>query len=195
MNVVYRMYDSSGCLLYVGTSRRVIFRLAEHCKDKTWFREISDIKVEHFSTNEAAKENEIFAIQNEAPKYNIKHSDNKKPHQLKRLGDGTLCKDYIEDCDDPYRETSYEEVCPRALLNSPKDSYEWYRMRNNARVYKQKWERLLNDVEQMKENMNYLTNIDQDTLAIMDRYYEEKPKIKAQSVYGDALLKGCVNER
>lgn len=68
--VVYRMFDSSGALLYVGLSMSLPARLAGHRADKQWWPEIATISVEHFASRDAAAEAEVVAIRLERPAHN-----------------------------------------------------------------------------------------------------------------------------
>ena len=70
---LYRHYDSSGRLLYVGISNNHIARLGQHRDAAQWFHLIDSVKIEHFKSRAEALEAERQAIQNEDPKYNIQH--------------------------------------------------------------------------------------------------------------------------
>ena len=67
--VVYRCYDKTGQLLYVGASITFMQRLATHSKSP-WFHEIDQITLTHFSDKNIAFYAERLAIQQEKPKYN-----------------------------------------------------------------------------------------------------------------------------
>lgn len=74
-HVVYRMYED-GRLLYVGMSRNLPERIRTH-RDHVvpsywWHRHAVDrVVVRILPTREAAREAEIAAIRDEAPRYNV----------------------------------------------------------------------------------------------------------------------------
>jgi len=70
MHAVYRMYDHSGRLLYIGMSGRAGRRFDEHAK-KRWFPLVSTITLEWHDTHAAAVLAEKRAIADEQPRYNI----------------------------------------------------------------------------------------------------------------------------
>ncbi len=67
---LYRYYDSVGVLLYIGESLSAVSRLSQH-KTKPWWQEITNIKMEHYSSKENVKKAEREAIETENPKYNV----------------------------------------------------------------------------------------------------------------------------
>lgn len=67
---LYRHFDASGALLYVGISLSVLDRLTAH-RASRWHSDIAAVTLEHFPTREAALDAEAEAITNENPKYNI----------------------------------------------------------------------------------------------------------------------------
>ena len=72
MTNLYRHYNTTGVLLYVGISISAIRRLSQHSNQARWFNQIAMIKIEKFETREEAQFAEKQAIQNEAPLFNIK---------------------------------------------------------------------------------------------------------------------------
>lgn len=85
---IYRMRDLSGRLLYVGVTNGGLRRFMEHSKDKTWWREVTQIDVEHVHCSRSVIEMiEREAIQAEAPLYNVAHN---RTTELPTLGDGAL---------------------------------------------------------------------------------------------------------
>lgn len=67
---VYRIFDTSGQLLYVGMSKNLAGRLRTH-SEKSWGESIADIKITWFTDKEQAAKAEAAAIANEAPLHNI----------------------------------------------------------------------------------------------------------------------------
>lgn len=70
---LYRHFDASGALLYVGISLSAFSRLAQHREHSHWFSKIEKVTIEHFSTRVAAIEAERKAIFDEKPLHNIRH--------------------------------------------------------------------------------------------------------------------------
>lgn len=70
---VYRIFNHSGALLYVGASRDFKTRMHSHAGSKPWRNEIdeSQILVEWFDDITEASDRESYIILNECPKYNI----------------------------------------------------------------------------------------------------------------------------
>lgn len=68
---VYKHFDASGALLYVGVSIDATGnRLREHRSKSAWFESIARIETQDFPTREAAIAAEAEAIRNEQPKFN-----------------------------------------------------------------------------------------------------------------------------
>jgi len=67
---LYRHYDKSGRLLYVGYSITVFARLMAHIYGSCWAEEIATIKLDHFADKLKGWHAEQLAIANEKPKYN-----------------------------------------------------------------------------------------------------------------------------
>jgi predicted GIY-YIG superfamily endonuclease len=71
---LYRMYDSSQRLLYVGITSRGPRRWREHMASKAWWDEVATVSVEHFPLRSDAASAEQWAIRNERPLYNVAHA-------------------------------------------------------------------------------------------------------------------------
>lgn len=68
---VYRVFDETGRLIYVGQSIKVPHRLAEHRSQSWWYRLLAaKVRVELHPTQDAAKAAEKIAIQEERPVFN-----------------------------------------------------------------------------------------------------------------------------
>lgn len=77
---IYRMRDLSGRLLYIGVTNGGLRRFMEHSRDKTWWREVSTIDVEHVHCRrEVIERIERDAIKDERPLYNIVHNESCRP--------------------------------------------------------------------------------------------------------------------
>lgn len=71
-SVLYRMYDRSGALLYVGMTCDPHSRFRTHSADRDWWLDVDTIRVENFSDRESLAEAERLAIRSEKPRYNVK---------------------------------------------------------------------------------------------------------------------------
>lgn len=71
---LYRHFDASGELLYVGISLSAVQRLAQHRQTAQWFDRIARIDIEWHDSREQALAAEIQAIMHEQPKCNIQHA-------------------------------------------------------------------------------------------------------------------------
>jgi predicted GIY-YIG superfamily endonuclease len=74
-HVLYRFYDASGALLYVGITAKPIRRFRDHQKTKDWWTEVSSIRVENFSSRLELIYGERRAIVHEKPLYNITYNN------------------------------------------------------------------------------------------------------------------------
>lgn len=70
---VYRIFNHSGDLLYVGASRNFKYRMHSHAASKPWRREIDETRttVEWFDSLDKASDRESWIIVSENPLYNI----------------------------------------------------------------------------------------------------------------------------
>jgi predicted GIY-YIG superfamily endonuclease len=68
---LYRHFDESGNLLYVGISLNAINRLAQHRDHAHWFNNIKRVEIETYGTRQEAIEAEKHAIINENPLHNL----------------------------------------------------------------------------------------------------------------------------
>lgn len=81
MCALYRFYDESGRLLYVGMTGNLPQRIADH-EVKRWYTLVAEIKIEWFPHKAAARLAERRAISGERPRYNI--ADRKPPSEPKK---------------------------------------------------------------------------------------------------------------
>jgi hypothetical protein len=73
-HALYRIYGADRDLLYVGISKSFPGRMKQHAAAKPWWRDVSDIHLEHFENEATASEAEIAAIRAERPRYNVTHT-------------------------------------------------------------------------------------------------------------------------
>lgn len=85
-HVIYRHYDESGALLYLGCTTHIMKRLREHGSRSDWYDQIETITLEHFASREEAFEAEKVAIEKEQPQRNRLWTDNYIPNQVQDVG-------------------------------------------------------------------------------------------------------------
>jgi predicted GIY-YIG superfamily endonuclease len=68
---LYRYFDDTGQLLYVGITGDNTKRQSQHRRNSFWFGEIASASFQHFENREAALDAETLAIQAEKPLHNI----------------------------------------------------------------------------------------------------------------------------
>ena len=71
---VYRFYNEADQLLYVGITDNWPARFHEHAKKSAWYKEARRIDLKPFETREEALAEELSAIHNEDPLWNINGS-------------------------------------------------------------------------------------------------------------------------
>ena len=69
--ILYRLYDHTEQLLYIGITTHLPSRIGQHKRTKKWWPEVRDITIEHHATRQQAEQHERDAIKNENPKYNV----------------------------------------------------------------------------------------------------------------------------
>lgn len=70
---LYRLFDATGRLLYVGISRSVVMRMADHSR-RAWWPNVHSTTFEIFADRAAAADAEREAIRSEQPLHNVVHS-------------------------------------------------------------------------------------------------------------------------
>ena len=74
-HALYRFYDRTDVLLYVGITADLPTRLRHHGKHKNWSHQVSYVRVEQMPGRRAALDAEREAIKNEKPLFNDQHND------------------------------------------------------------------------------------------------------------------------
>lgn len=72
---VYSAMCEHSSLLYVGITRHLERRLAEHKASKPWWPEVASVQAELFADRGSARLHELEVIRHEFPKYNIESND------------------------------------------------------------------------------------------------------------------------
>lgn len=67
---LYRLYDASERLLYVGITNDPKGRWRSHARDKHWWPEVATKRTEWFETRKSAERIEKIEIEDESPVYN-----------------------------------------------------------------------------------------------------------------------------
>lgn len=71
--VLYRMFNRAGDLLYVGITADIGMRFAQHSATQPWWKSVGRIAVEHHDDRPSVERAERAAIRAEAPLYNRVH--------------------------------------------------------------------------------------------------------------------------
>jgi len=74
ITALYRFYNTTDELLYIGISNAVPRRFDQHEDTKPWYTQVTRVTVEHHPTRLIALSKEESAIKQERPKYNIIHN-------------------------------------------------------------------------------------------------------------------------
>lgn len=76
---LYRFFDEAGELLYVGIANDPRVRWSNHAGEKRWWSEVETRTLDWFATREEAESAEVAAIVGERPRYNVTHSETRRP--------------------------------------------------------------------------------------------------------------------
>lgn len=71
---LYRAFDQSGALLYVGVSVSALERLRAHRRQSGWFGDLATLTVQAFPDRFALEQAEREAIRDERPLWNVQHN-------------------------------------------------------------------------------------------------------------------------
>lgn len=82
-HAIYRVYDSSRNLLYIGCSVCPLTRAADHVMHQTWRKRVAFIKVDWKNDWYEARDAEKKAIKEENPMWNFQH---KGPDRKRKVG-------------------------------------------------------------------------------------------------------------
>ena len=106
-HVLYRFFDATDRLLYIGITVGIRGRLAKHEVEKHWYGEIARISVEHFPTRDAVLAAEKAAIQAERPLHNVQHNG-----QRQALSSGSRRVSGVREWTFQGRRSGYERTVP-----------------------------------------------------------------------------------
>lgn len=74
-HALYRFFDRSDVLLYVGITVDIGARFKKHRGEKPWWDQVDHIGIEHFATRKEAEAAEKKAIQEKQPLHNVIHNE------------------------------------------------------------------------------------------------------------------------
>lgn len=92
-HALYRFFDASGALLYVGITNNPARRFTQHGVDREWWHEVETIRMQRFDDRESVLAAEREAIKTEQPRYNIVHASPPTTSELPPKG-GSPVGDY-----------------------------------------------------------------------------------------------------
>lgn len=72
-HALYRFFDATGRLLYIGITFNLASRFPSHSDDKPWWSQVDTIRVEGYADRSAVLAAEKAAIKAERPLYNVAH--------------------------------------------------------------------------------------------------------------------------
>jgi len=72
---LYRLFDASGTLLYVGITNNPKKRFMTHRSEKPWWAQVDKISIEWFESRHKASKAETRAIATEGPRHNFHQTD------------------------------------------------------------------------------------------------------------------------
>lgn len=70
---LYRLFDASGNLLYIGIAADVADRFRHHAREKEWWSEVASHTLERHVNRRVALAVESAAIAREQPRYNVQY--------------------------------------------------------------------------------------------------------------------------
>lgn len=68
--ILYRFYNESGQLLYVGVTNSCSRRWAEHAEVQPWWDQVATIRIERYPDRDAVLRAERWAIHAQRPRHN-----------------------------------------------------------------------------------------------------------------------------
>lgn len=74
-HALYRFFDRTDAVLYIGITLDFPVRMTSHRREKPWWTLVEHITIEHFDTREEALAAETEAIRTEKPLYNVTHNE------------------------------------------------------------------------------------------------------------------------
>lgn len=78
-HALYRFYDATGQLLYVGITADPGSRWRSHAREKPWWHQVAHITLEAHPTRETVLDAERAAIRRERPLHNVVHNRDAQP--------------------------------------------------------------------------------------------------------------------
>ncbi|MBB4893527.1 excinuclease UvrABC nuclease subunit [Streptomyces olivoverticillatus] len=80
-SAVYRLFDSTGQVLYIGMSRNPMARWGIHAEQHSWWPRVATYELAWYPTRQEAEAAEKAAIKAESPTCNVAHT----PRQGQRI--------------------------------------------------------------------------------------------------------------
>lgn len=114
---LYRFFDATDRLLYVGISLNAAMRASQHKVAKSWWPDVARMEVQHlgYVDRRRAEDIERIAIINERPIFNVKHNDQPAHTEWKAEWRCAVCDRAIPDGDGYVEvDTSAAYACLRA---------------------------------------------------------------------------------
>lgn len=93
-HALYRFFDATGVLLYIGITSDIPARLKQHGSDKPWWLDVARIAIDPFPDRQSVLAAEKRAIQTEAPLWNVQH----QPRERHPVAPSSQLRAYCEEC-------------------------------------------------------------------------------------------------
>lgn len=74
MTTLYRLYDNAGELLYIGIAEHWPSRMKQHAREKAWWDDVANVRLEKHDHRALAEAAEVAAIKAETPRHNVTHN-------------------------------------------------------------------------------------------------------------------------
>lgn len=130
LHALYRFFDASGDLLYIGITLNPAGRWKQHREEKPWWEEVTDITIETYPDRPSVLEAERKAIIAEHPRYNKTYNAQPAP---KRLAESRFIWNCCE-CDQDIASDGYVQLgCTGPELAEIERAYREYEERRRAR--------------------------------------------------------------
>lgn len=110
-HALYRFYDNTDELLYVGITLDPGKRFKQHSTQKAWWSDVADITLQKFDSRIEVLAAEREAIKTESPRYNVIHNQ----ASWRCCVCNQLLPEPIED-EDPWDENSHCQSCDEHLF-------------------------------------------------------------------------------
>ncbi|MEV5930088.1 GIY-YIG nuclease family protein [Streptomyces cellulosae] len=112
---LYRLYDATGALLYVGITSDPERRFKQHAYLKPWWGDVARREIRWFANRPAAERAEVEAIQDDDPLHNGTHS----PSRARRINRDAVDEAGVRHISLSRARTQWNDVVDQAMNGTP----------------------------------------------------------------------------